>query len=50
MNIQQAIARSRIQRVFGSALLLSGAIFYFVSLLMAIYRAAQAMSSSALLW
>ncbi|MCU8980408.1 hypothetical protein OE505_06565, partial [Pseudomonas aeruginosa] len=50
MNIQQAVTRSRIQRGVGGALLLGGATFYFVSLLMAVYRTAQAMSDSALLW
>ena len=50
MNIQQAVVRSRVQRGVGGLLLLFGAIFYFVSLLMAIYRTAQAMSDSALLW
>lgn len=50
MNIHQAIMHSRIQRGVGGALLLSGATFYFISLLMAVYRTAQAMSNSALLW
>jgi hypothetical protein len=50
MNIQQAIMLSRIQRGVGGALLFSGALFYLVSLLMALYRTAQSMSDSALLW
>ncbi|QRY76906.1 hypothetical protein JVX91_14890 [Pseudomonas sp. PDNC002] len=50
MNIQQAVTHSRIQRGVGGALLFGGATFYFVSLLMVIYRTAQTMSDSALLW
>lgn len=42
MNIQQAIVRSRTQRTAGGVLLLSGSLFYFVSLLMALYHAAVA--------
>lgn len=48
MNIQQAITRYRIQRSLGGLLIVSGAAFYFVSLLMAIYRAAESMSDTAL--
>ncbi|WP_312255963.1 YniB family protein [Stutzerimonas nitrititolerans] len=42
MNIQQAIIRSRVQRTVGGVLLLGGTLFYFVSLLMALYHAAVA--------
>lgn len=49
MNIQQAIKRSSIQRTIGAMLLFSGALFYFVSLLMALYRSSVDMQQSALL-
>lgn len=49
MNIQQAITRSQIQRCAGGGLLFSGALFYFVSLLMALYRSAVGMQESAML-
>ncbi|MHC8305952.1 YniB family protein [Pseudomonas sp. PB3P13] len=46
MNIQQAVRRSRTQRGVGGILLIGGALFYFVSLLMALYRTAESMSHS----
>ena len=49
MNIQQAVRRSRIQRGVGGILIVGGALFYFVSLLMALYRNAEIMSHSAFL-
>lgn len=49
MNIQQAVRRSRIQRGVGGILIFAGALFYFVSLLMALYRNAESMSHSVLL-
>ncbi|WP_455912684.1 YniB family protein [Pseudomonas putida] len=50
MNIKQAVMLSRAQRCVGGGLLFTGALFYFISLLMAIYRTAQSMNDSALLW
>ncbi|KFK95665.1 MULTISPECIES: YniB family protein [unclassified Serratia (in: enterobacteria)] len=49
MNIKQAVTLSLVQRGVGCGLLFSSALFYFVSLLMALYRAAQSMSGSDLL-
>lgn len=50
MNIKQAVTFSQIQQCVGVGLLFGGALFYFVSLLMVIYRAAQGMSNSVLFW
>jgi hypothetical protein len=50
MNIKQAVTLSLVQRGVGCGLLFSSALFYFVSLLMAIYRTAHSMSGSDLLW
>lgn len=41
MNIQQAILKYRIQRALGRALLLGGAVFYFVASLLFIYHQGQ---------
>lgn len=49
MNIQQAVRRSRIQRSVGGMMIFGGALFYFVSLLMALYRNAETMSHSVFL-
>ncbi|ODL83279.1 hypothetical protein [Serratia marcescens] len=50
MNIKQAVTLSLVQRGVGRGLLFSGALFYFVSLLMAIYHIAQNVSDSDLFW
>lgn len=50
MNIKQAVTLSLVQRGVGRGLLFSGALFYFVSLLMAIYHIAQNASDSDLFW
>ncbi|MCF8985534.1 hypothetical protein GIW26_18400 [Pseudomonas syringae] len=50
MNIKQAAMLSLTQRCAGVSILLVGSLFYFVSLLMAIYRTALRMNDSALLW
>jgi hypothetical protein len=50
MNIKQAVTLSLVQRGVGRGLLFSSALFYFVSLLMAIYRTAQSVSGSDLFW
>lgn len=50
MNIDQAIIKSRIQRVAGTTIMLGGTLFYFVALLLFLYRHAEKMSSSQYLW
>ncbi|MEL5310696.1 hypothetical protein PTR12_04215 [Serratia nevei] len=51
MNIKQAVMLSLVQRGGGGrGLLFSGALFYFVSLLMAIYHIVQNVSDSDLFW
>ncbi|CAI2435953.1 Uncharacterised protein [Serratia proteamaculans] len=50
MNIKQAVTLSLVQRGVGRGLLFSSALFYFVSLLMAIYRTAQSVSGSDIFW
>lgn len=50
MNIKQAVMLSLVQRGVGRGLLFSGALFYFVSLLMAIYHIVQNVSDSDLFW
>lgn len=50
LNIDHAIITSRIQRITGGALLLGGALFYFVALLLFVYRQGEKMASSKFLW
>lgn len=50
MNIEQAVFKSRSQRVAGWALLIVGALFYFVALLLFLYNHAQQMAQHQLLW
>lgn len=46
MNIKQAILRSRLQILFGYSMLVSGYLFYFLTLVMMIYRLAVDLNNS----
>ncbi|MQG91110.1 YniB family protein [Pseudomonas sp. MN1F] len=48
MNIHQALIRSRLQTGGGGLMIVSGGTYYFISLLMALYRSAQAMNDTPL--
>lgn len=50
MNIEQAVFKSRVQRIVGTVIIFGGALFYFVSLLFFLYRHAEQMGQQRLLW
>lgn len=50
MDIEQAVYKSRAQRVAGWAFLTIGALFYFVALLLFLYNHAKQMAHSQYLW